>query len=153
MDKKHRYTFELGSIPYLRAASCYIRYEVFVLERGITREDEFDSNDRENTVYAVCFNEKQKPVSTARLLVEDENTVRITRVATLKEFRGLRLNRHIIHELESFARNRGYKMAIIHSECTAVSYYQELGYTSYTDIYIENKTECQSLKKNIEIMN
>lgn len=143
------YKIELGNNNYLRAASIYVRYEVFVLERGLNKEDEFDDYDLSTTIYAVCFINDQKPISVARLIIENDDVVRITRVATLKKYRGKKINRQIIKKLENFAKEKGYKKAIIHAELTAVSYYEEIGYKICSNIYIEDKTKCQSLQKSL----
>lgn len=55
----------IGSEEWQRAASIYVRYKVFVLERGIAKEDEFDQNDTEGRVYANLFI-GEEPVSTGR---------------------------------------------------------------------------------------
>lgn len=61
-------TLKVGAEAFQRAASLYIRFHVFVLERGIDMADEFDSHDEKGTVYAVAYDGKQ-PVSTGRFLL------------------------------------------------------------------------------------
>ena len=48
-------SLEVGTAVYLRAASSYIRMQVFVLEKSLALSDEFDQNDTPDTIYAVLF--------------------------------------------------------------------------------------------------
>lgn len=80
----------VGNEPWQRAASIYVRMTVFVLERSLAMQDEFDANDTEDTVYAVLY-DQNLPIATGRFLREDDDTARLTRIATLKEYRGKQL--------------------------------------------------------------
>ncbi|SUN46707.1 histone acetyltransferase HPA2-like protein [Streptococcus dysgalactiae] len=77
----------VGQEPFQRAASLYLRFCVFVLERNIAMVDEFDANDEKGTVYAVVYDDDQ-PVSTGRFLAETKTEARLTRIATLADYRG-----------------------------------------------------------------
>ena len=41
----------IGSEPLHRACSMYVRYRVFVMEKSIAREDEFDQYDEVGRAY------------------------------------------------------------------------------------------------------
>ncbi|MBP5841426.1 GNAT family N-acetyltransferase [Lactiplantibacillus plantarum] len=140
---------KIGNFDYLRASSCYVRMKVFVFERNLNIEDEFDSNDRESTIYSVIFKGNQ-PVSTARLLPIDKEMARITRVATLKEYRGEKLGSENIDSLEKIAKKRNFSKILIHSEVTAVKFYEKNGYVLNSSIYKEDGVDCVSLVKNIK---
>ncbi|MDN7144946.1 GNAT family N-acetyltransferase [Liquorilactobacillus mali] len=140
---------KVGAFDYLRASSCYVRMSVFVLERDLSLEDEFDNNDRETTIYSVIFSNK-KPISTARFLPLDEDIVRITRVATLKEYRGKKLGTKVVRSLENIAQQKNFKKIVIHSEMTAVTFYETLGYVRSGDIYQEDGVACVNLIKTID---
>lgn len=45
----------VNHLPYQRAASLYIRFSVFVIERNIKMKEEFDDNDEQDTIYAVLY--------------------------------------------------------------------------------------------------
>nr|AAN76307.1 unknown [Streptococcus suis] len=92
----------IGSEEWQRAASIYVRYKVFVLERGIAKEDEFDQNDTEERVYANLFI-GEEPVSTGRFLPVGPGQARLTRIATLPNFRGKGYGKMIISSLEAYA--------------------------------------------------
>ncbi|MGT2886984.1 GNAT family N-acetyltransferase [Streptococcus didelphis] len=138
----------LGNQPFQRAASLYIRYCVFVLEKGIDKEEEFDGFDEKDSIYAVVY-DGEKPVSTGRFLPQTAYEARLTRIATLKEYRGLGYGAQIIQSLEKLAKTKGYQRLVIHSELTAKSFYESLGYQACSDTYIEDGEICQTLEKNI----
>ncbi|VHF28198.1 histone acetyl transferase HPA2 and related acetyl transferase S [Streptococcus pyogenes] len=77
----------VGQEPFQRAASLYLRFCVFVLERNIAMADEFDAHDEKGTVYAVVYDDDQ-PVSTGRFLAETKTEARLTRIVTLADYRG-----------------------------------------------------------------
>jgi hypothetical protein len=65
-----------------RACSMYVRYRVFVMEKSIAREDEFDQYDEVGRSYANLLVHSE-PVSTRRFLLTESGTARVTRIATL----------------------------------------------------------------------
>ncbi|WP_369911874.1 GNAT family N-acetyltransferase [Streptococcus merionis] len=142
-------TMKIGCEPYLRAASLFIRYTVFVLEKGIAAEDEFDQNDEKGTIYAVLYRD-QMPVSTARFLPQSEKQARLTRVATLKDERSKGYGAQIIQALEQYARDEGFEHLVIHSELTARAFYEKIGYKPFGSIYEEDGEPCQSLEKYLK---
>ncbi|GAA3025973.1 GNAT family N-acetyltransferase [Tetragenococcus solitarius] len=136
----------IGKQAWQRAASIFIRMQVFVLEKQISLQDEFDENDTENAIYAVAY-KGNLPVATARWLKIDEERVRITRVATLKEYRGKHLSSEILKQLEEYSRVSAYKKVDIHSEVTALPFYLKCGYQISSDVYYEDDVPCQSVEK------
>ncbi|HEK9982354.1 GNAT family N-acetyltransferase [Streptococcus equi subsp. zooepidemicus] len=136
----------VGNQPFQRAASLYIRYQVFVLERQIDRQDEFDCFDDNDRVYAVLYDGDQ-PVSTARFLPTAEDQARLTRVATLSQHRGRGYAAQVIKALEHYAKEQHYKRLVIHSELSAQSFYEGIGYQAFGEPYYEDGEPCQSLEK------
>lgn len=142
----NNYRLEVGNSSYLRAASCYIRMNVFVLERNLLIADEFDNNDNSDTIYSVIFDGNQ-PIATARFLPVDGVLVRITRVATLKNYRGQHLGARVVSSLEKLSRTKKFNKILIHSEVSASTFYQKIGYMIEGDVYIEDGVECVTLVK------
>ncbi|BBA92977.1 GNAT family N-acetyltransferase [Streptococcus ruminantium] len=138
----------IGSEPWERASALYVRYRVFVLERNIAKEDEFDRHDEKGRVYANLYLDR-KPVSTGRFLPIGQGQARLTRIATLKKYRGNGYASKIIRALEDYALEVGIHQLLIHSELTAKSFYESLGYQATSDIYQEDGEWCQTLTKTI----
>lgn len=139
---------EVGNAAYLRAASSYIRMQVFVLERSLALEAEFDQKDTPDTIYSVVF-AGSLPVATARLLRESEETARIGRVATLKAYRGKELDSRAVKALETLAEKKRFKQIVIHAELTASKFYEQLGYLKVGKTYEEDGVSCITLNKKL----
>lgn len=138
----------IGNEPWQRAASFYVRMAVFVIERSITLKDEFDAYDTDEAVYSVLY-DGDFPVATGRFMTIDATTCRLTRIATLKEYRGKQCGAQIILSLEEKAKAEGFKQSIIHSELTAVPFYKKQGYIEISEIYEEDGVPCQTLSKEL----
>ncbi|MGT2933077.1 GNAT family N-acetyltransferase [Streptococcus catagoni] len=138
----------VGTQPFQRAASLFIRYSVFVLERNIVMAEEFDTNDEKGTLYSVIY-DGDLPVSTGRFLPETDTEARISRVATLREYRGQGYGAQVIAALENYAESEGYYKIIIHSELSAKTFYESIGYQPIGEVYEEDGEPCQSLEKMI----
>lgn len=139
----------VGNAPYLKAASHYLRYAIFVLEKGINQSIEFDDQDGSNTIYSVLF-QGEKPIATARLLVIDSQMVRIGRVATTKAFRGRGFGRTVVQSLENYASEAGAQTVELHAELTAAAFYETFGYQREGQVYQEDGIACVTLKKTLQ---
>lgn len=142
------FTFLLNNRPWQRAAACFVRMNVFVLERGIAIADEFDEKDVDGTTYAVAYKDNL-PVATARFIKIDEQIAQITRVATLKEYRGCHLGSKLIQLMEDHADSQDVVKLDIHAELTAVEFYEKNGYIQSSEVYLEDGVECQTLTKKL----
>lgn len=138
----------IGSEAWQRAASIYVRMRVFVLERGIDLKNEFDQNDVPGVTYAVIYDGKE-PVATGRFLREGEDEGRLTRIATLADYRGQYLGSQIITALERHAQSVHVHKLTIHAELTAVTFYERLGYHSVSDVYYEDGVACRVLARRL----
>lgn len=138
----------VGNEIWNKASAFYIRMSVFVLERNMELAEEFDNQDTLDIDYAVMY-VGEKPVSTGRYELLDNETIRIGRIATLKEYRGKKLGRAIIYALEDIGRQKGCTKASIHSEQTAASFYEELSYKIVSDEFFENNVPCVLLEKQL----
>lgn len=138
----------IGSEPWQRAASCYVRMRVFVLERGIAIEDEFDQNDVPGVTYVVIY-DGDEPVATGRFLREDEDSGRLTRIATLADYRGQHLGSQVVTALERFAQNQHVRHLEIHAEATAITFYKRLGYQTISPVYDEDGVPCRKMARDL----
>ncbi|MCA9766602.1 MAG: GNAT family N-acetyltransferase [Carnobacterium sp.] len=138
----------IGNDIWNKAGAFYVRMSVFVLERQMELAEEFDQLDTSTIDYAVMY-DLEKPVSTGRYELLDSETIRIGRIATLKDYRGQKLGRTIIQALENIGREKGCIKASIHSEQTAASFYEELNYKIVSDEFFENNVPCVRLEKKL----
>ncbi|WP_282920862.1 GNAT family N-acetyltransferase [Ignavigranum ruoffiae] len=136
----------INSERWQQAAAFFIRYQVFVIEQGIKAEEEFDQIDLDRPPYIVIY-DQNLPVATGRYLQDDEQTFRVSRLATLKSYRGQGLATQIVQAIEQLGREHGLKHCLIHADCTALPFYQSLGYQICSEIYLEDGVECVNVEK------
>ncbi|SFC62397.1 Predicted N-acyltransferase, GNAT family [Alkalibacterium subtropicum] len=137
-----------GSENWNRAAAFYVRMQVFVLEREISLQEEFDSKDTDGTVYVVLYDDG-KPVATGRYKEIDSETIRPGRIAVLKDYRKQGLGEQLLKELEKIGQKNGCTKSVIHGELTAAEFYEKLGYVRVSDIYYEDGAPCVTLNKQL----
>ena len=130
-----------------QAAAFSIRYKVFVVEQAIAKEEEFDAIDQSQPIYAVIY-DQNLPVATARLVIDNEKTCRVSRVATLEEYRGQGYGSQVVQAIESCGLKEGFKHCLIHADLRAVPFYQKLGYQICSEIFIEDGVECLLVDKH-----
>ncbi|MGC6767882.1 GNAT family N-acetyltransferase [Enterococcus sp. LJL128] len=138
----------LGSQPWQRAASCFVRMNVFVLEKGMQPELEFDAFDLPDTVYAV-ISAGYQPIATGRFIKETDDIARLTRIATLSDYRGQQLGTQIVRGLEEYAKQLDIKKTLIHAEAEAVPFYEKIGYQLISEVYYEDGVPCQTLSRDL----
>ena len=63
--------------------------------------------------------------------------------------RGKECAREIIQKLEEYAKNTNVLCINIHSELTAKTFYEMLGYQPTSEIYLEDGEWCKTLTKNL----
>ena len=122
--------------------------KVFVMGREIPLEEEFDSEDKDGTVYVVVY-DGDKPVATGRYKQIDAETIRPGRIAVLKDYRKQGLGESVVKALEDLGKERGCTKSVIHGELTAAEFYEKLGYTRDSDVYLEDDVPCVTLKKTL----
>lgn len=65
----------IGNENWNRASALYIRMQVFVRERNIPLKEEFDTEDKDETVYVVLY-DGEKPVVTGRYKQINSDAIR-----------------------------------------------------------------------------
>lgn len=136
----------IGKEKWNQAAAFFIRMTVFVLEGGITLQDEFDKGDHDEAIYVVVYDD-EKPIATGRHEQINADTIRPGRIATLKEYRKQGYGKLVLEKMEELGRELGCSISIIHGELSAVPFYERLGYKVVSDIYYEDGVPCKTLKK------
>lgn len=111
-----------------------IRKKVFVEEQGVAEEVELDEHDK----YAdhVLVYSMETPVATGRVR-NVEGVAKLERICVLQTHRKYGIGKAVVEALESIARERGFAKAKLNSQTHAESFYQKLGYTAVSDIFME----------------
>ncbi|AXH99143.1 GNAT family N-acetyltransferase [Sporosarcina sp. PTS2304] len=115
-----------------------IRKEVFVEEQHVPLEVEYDEYDTLNGLCEhVLVYYHEQPVGTGRVRPVDQYG-KLERICVLKPFRSYGLGKVIIQALEDTTANNGQTRVKLHGQTQAEGFYKKLGYTSSSDIFMED---------------
>lgn len=119
-----------------------IRREVFILEQGVSEEEEFDSLD-DRSWHLVVYDD-DVPMATGRLLYQD--SYHIGRIAVRKESRGRHLGDLAVRMLLVKAFNDGAFEVTISAQMHAVPFYERFGFKPQGNTYLEAGIEHIAMK-------
>ncbi|WP_027108010.1 GNAT family N-acetyltransferase [Lacticigenium naphthae] len=137
----------LGNEIWNQAGAFSVRMAVFVVERGIALQEEFDSVDEKKPNYIVIYDENH-PIATGRYSMKG-GVIRPGRIAVLASQRKKGLGKVIVEEIEKIGKDAGCRQSLIHGEMTAVPFYEKIGYVQNSTRFIEDGVECIKLIKDI----
>ena len=111
-----------------------IRRRVFVDEQGYSADTEIDGFDK-MAVYALAYDEKDRPAGTGRLIINDESRFQIGRVCVLREARGKGLGDLVVRMLLYRALELGAGEIWLGAQLPAVGFYARYGFKPVGEIY------------------
>lgn len=112
-----------------------VRQEVFIQEQGVPAELELDAFDP-SAAHALAYLDDQC-IATGRLINLAGDQAQIGRMAVLASSRGKGIGKQILEKLVNLAHSQGIKSIILHSQITAIPFYEKLGFQAQGDIYEE----------------
>lgn len=120
------------------ARELTIRKEVFVEEQNVPIDEEIDAFDVIGGACTHLLIEKDtgEAIGTGRVRLVDAYG-KIQRVAVLKKFRKYGIGRAIILELEKLAATQGATASKLDAQVHAIGFYEKLGYTVQSDIFLD----------------
>jgi len=114
-------------------ATCFaIRLEVFVHEQNVALEEERDEHDA-TALHFLAFHGKE-PVGTARVLLKEQNSAKITRVAVKKNSRGLGVGAALMRHIEQAVAAAEFRLD---GQTQALPFYEGLGYLPEGEEFME----------------
>ena len=130
-------TIEIFLLPWERAseAAYAIRKRVFIEEQGVPEELELDEYDP--SAMHVLAHQDGQCVGTARLVDLGNGQAQIGRMAVLANFRGQNIGRQILEKLLLTAKSKDFSSLILHSQLTAMPFYEKLGFVATGQTYDE----------------
>ena len=123
-----------------------IRMEVFVKEQGIPIDMEFDEYD--NIAIHILAYDNENPVGCGRIRFFDDYA-KLERIAILKNSRNNGFGKIICDELISIAVEKNIDRIILHSECSALKFYEKLGFVSEGEVFEEVGIDHISMVKQL----
>ena len=112
-----------------------IRFQVFVDEQDVPKDLEQDGLDKD-CLHFLAVADKQ-PVGTGRLREIDNRTVKIERMAVLKNYRNQGIGRQILDRMLDYIQDSGYKQIILHAQESAADFYRRAGFKPRGDKFYE----------------
>ncbi len=113
-----------------------LRTRVFVDEQGVPPEIERDATDA-TAVHVLSRDAGGRVVATGRLLLRDDGTASIGRMAADASVRGRGHGAAVLAELHRQAVLRGVREVELHAQVGARRFYERAGYAAVGDEYLE----------------
>jgi Predicted acyltransferase len=126
-----------------------IRLNVFEIEQGIPCEIEIDEYDKAADHFLITAD--GIPAGCARMIYKDHDTVKLGRIAVLKEYRKHGIGKALCDFMINEASAKGYKKAMLGAQIQAVGFYEKIGFQSYGDSYLEGGIDHVDMIKTLEV--
>ena len=132
-----------------QAGAYYVRIQAMARKHHITLDQEFDEHDTPDTKYIVLVDD-YLPVATCRLYPIDHESIMLGRIVVLPEYRGKGIGRTAVAEAEKWAKEMGYKKAVLESREGKEGFYQKMGYVAdYSNVIHGETFTCVHMEKVI----
>ena len=130
-----------------QAGAYYVRIQAMARKHQIPLHVEFDEHDTPETKYIIAVDDFL-PVATCRLYSIDTERVMLGRIVVLPEYRHRGLGTLVVREAEAWARDLGFRTAVLESRDNKVHFYETLGYTpDYSRKIIGDTFTCYRMEK------
>lgn len=121
-----------------------LRYDTFVIERGVPEELEFDGKDSEFLHFTLW--EEDEVVACLRAN-ENGKLLHMGRFAVKKELRKNGYGKILMEKLCEYAKGNGYVGVELSAVETAVGFYEKQGFMTIGDYYLETGVPHIYMKK------
>ena len=139
-SQKLRFMLEVKEIfkPSDREISSKIRRDVFVLEQGVSEEEEFDEHDSLSRHF-LGFYEKN-PCGTARIRTTEKG-IKLERFCVLLPYRNRNVGKNLVLKLVEEAKFSNPSQIYLHAQIQALGFYEKLGFTGVGKSFLEANIE------------
>ncbi|GEL77132.1 N-acetyltransferase [Tenuibacillus multivorans] len=111
-----------------------VRQTVFIKEQNVPPDIELDEHDQ-TAVHFVGYNGDQ-PIAASRLRLVDDYG-KLERICVLKEERGKQYGVQIIHHMESYLSEQGFKKSKLNAQKHAEDFYKKIGYKTISGEFMD----------------
>lgn len=130
-----------------QAGAYYVRIQAMARKHQIPLQVEFDEHDTPETKYIVAVDDFL-PVATCRLYAIDHEHVMLGRIVVLPEYRHRGLGTLVVQEAEAWAKELGFRTAVVESRDNKVHFYETMGYTAdYSHRIVGETFTCYRMEK------
>jgi len=116
-----------------------IRAIVFINEQACPFSEEFDNYDTLDfeKVQHFIVNKNNEPVATARVIYKSETSVKLGRIALLKEVRSEGLGSYFVTQIINYIKENGYKEIQLNGQIHLEKFYNNLGFKTIGEPFYE----------------
>ena len=125
-----------------------LRYDTFVIERGVPQNLEFVGKDSEFLHFTLW--EEDSIIACLRAN-ENGKLLHMGRFAVQKELRKKGYGRILIEKLMEYAKENGYSGVELSAVETAVGFYEKMGFSKIGDFYLETGVPHIYMKKEFTL--
>ena len=134
-----------------QAGAYYVRIQAMARKHHIPLNVEFDEHDTPDTKYIVVVDD-YLPVATCRLYAIDNERMMLGRIVVLPEYRHQGLGTRVVKEAETWAKELGYRIAVVESRDNKTHFYETMGYVAdYSQKIIGETFTCYRMEKLIRL--
>ncbi|SEL74672.1 Predicted N-acyltransferase, GNAT family [Colwellia chukchiensis] len=128
-------SYTVSKVQWEQAAPLLknVREQVFVYEKRIPKNVEFDRKDHYACHVLACDDETKEPIGTGRILGSGE----ISRIAVLRRHRKEQIDKLILRSLLEIAQDMGLKEIFIYSPLDAIQYFQQFNFRTSEAVFME----------------
>lgn len=132
-----------------QAGAYYVRIQAMARKHQIPLNVEFDEHDTPNTKYIVVV-DNYLPVATCRLYAIADKQVMLGRIVVLSEYRHQGLGTLVVKEAEVWAKELGYRTAVVESRENKIHFYEKIGYVAdYSQKIVGETFTCYRMEKDL----
>ena len=132
-----------------RAGAYYVRIQAMARKHRIPLDVEFDEHDTPETKYVVAVDD-YLPIATCRLYSIDGERVMLGRIVVLPEYRHRGVGTLVVREAEAWARELGYRTAVVESRDNKIAFYESMGYVpDYSQKIVGETFTCYQMEKGL----
>ena len=133
-----------------QAGAYYVRIQAMARKHQIPLHVEFDEHDTPETKYIVVV-DNYLPVATCRLYAIDNERMMLGRIVVLPEYRGQGFGTLVVSEAEKWAKELGFKIAVVESRDNKIHFYETMNYVADFSKKIVGETfTCYRMEKKLE---
>jgi predicted GNAT family N-acyltransferase len=124
-----------------------LRYEILRKPLGLTITPEDIEQEKKDTLIA-SFDDDEM-LGCCILTKMDEQTVRLRQMAVQRNQQGKGIGEAIIHFTENVARDKGFKVLMMHARDTAIGFYERFGYSVRGEQFTEVNIQHHAMEKRL----
>ncbi|HRP89553.1 MAG TPA: GNAT family N-acetyltransferase [Edaphocola sp.] len=144
--EEHVYIIRSQQPEYLEVLQ--LRHEVLRAPLGLNLYQEDLSSEIDTQIF--IYKENQKVIACLLALPVEVDTIRLKQMAVAPEYRGKGIGHKLLQAVEAYAMKKDFSLITFHARCSAIPFYEKMGYQTKSPIFEEVGLPHQIMEKNIQ---